>query len=417
LKNQTSSLSHQDIFKNFLTCAVALLSIKFYSLFVPYSVGKGLVLLGVVLVLIFYLLNLVYNNSKDLKKGFTTPVVLIFISLFVSSIAANYFHDQSILTTLFTQFDLYFFLFYFLLHKLKPNVSTLVEIIVYLGLIYCALYIIQFVIYPTKILTCAMRPERGTIRIFMPGIDYMVAAYYIFLSRFFITNRPKYLFIMVPIMIVLFLLGTRQAIFIVALMTIVMILFSKRVKSKFVILLFIVLSTIPIFFIFQQIFYNMFNLTVSQGADAQEYIRVKAAQYFVLNFNPNPIWIFTGNGMPGLHSGYGIAISRLTKTSGFYLNDIGLIGDFFRYGILYVLAMLYMLYQLVRIKLHEQFIFIRYNTYTSIMAIFVGAGMSSQSLVLFCMMLYITDVDKIKIAIEKLSARKQEAEDIKSISG
>jgi hypothetical protein len=401
LKNYTTDQVRHDTLNYFIIWLVSLLSIKFYSLFVSYSAGKALVMFGAIIVFTLYLFNIVYNKSKEYEKMFTIPVLIIFLCLIISSFAANYFYNQPLLSTLFGQFELYLFLFYFLLHKIKPSLEALTNMFVILGLIYCLIYFVQFLIYPKLILTCGMFKDRGTLRIFMPGIDYMVSAYYIILSRYIIKNKAKLLLLLIPILVVLFLMGTRQALGIVLLMTILMILFSKRVKSKFLIFLLIALCMLPIFYIFQNIILNMLNVSVQQSANAQEYVRVRAAQYYLYSFNHNSLWILTGNGNPAPHSYYGNAIERITKTTGYYLSDVGLIGDFFKYGILYALVQLFILYRLAKTKLHDQYLFIRYNAFTCLLALFVGAGMNSQALVLLCMSMYIMDVDKKEIALEK----------------
>jgi len=378
-----------------------LLSIKFYGLFISMILGKALIMSGAIIVFILYLLNIVYFKSKDVEKGFSIPVFLIFISLIISTFAASYFYDQSLFSTLISQFDLYLFLFYFLLHKMKPKPEDLTNMIVIIGLIYCLIYFIQFAVYPKVIVICSMFKDRGTLRIFMPGIGSMVSAYYILLSRFIASKKPKFILLLMPTVVVLFLLGTRQALGIVALMTILMILFSKKIKSKFLIFVLIFICILPVFLIFQEIYYNMFNVSKTQSAHFQDYVRVKAAQYYLFNFNHNPIWMLVGNGMPAGQSSYAIAIERLQKTTGYYLNDLGLIGDFFRYGALYAVVIVYILFRLARIKLDEKFSFIRYNAITDILAIFVGSGMQSQTIVLLCMSFYIADINRKEIALGK----------------
>jgi hypothetical protein len=406
LKSEISIPAHQDVLKGFILWSVSLLSIKFYTLFVSYSVGKGLVLLAAILVLFFYVINLVYNNSKDYRKEFGLPVVLLLLSLFTSSIAADYFHNQGVIMTLTSEFDLYLFLFYFLLHKIKPRLENILNMIIVLGLIYCVIYIMQYAIYPKVILSCSILKDRGTVRIFMPGVGFMISAYYILLSKFIDSLKIRYVVQIIPIMIIFFLLGTRQVLGIVGLMTLLMVLFSNKVQTKFVVIFLIALCIIPIFFIFQDIINNMFAVTVKQSANSQSNIRVKAAEFFLFKFNHNPLWMIFGNGIPAGHSGYGIAIERLAKSTGLYLNDIGLIGDFFRYGILYVVVMLFIFIKMAVTKLHSQFSFIKYNAITDILSLFTGAGMQSQFIIILCFSMYINDVDKKEIAIEKASDKK-----------
>jgi hypothetical protein len=410
LKNQTTDLGNQDTLKYFIIWVVTLLSIKFYTLFVSYSAGKGLVLFGGIIVIFIYLLNAVYNKNKDILKRFSLPVVLIFISLLISTFAANYFHNQPFISTLLSQFDFYLFLFYFVLHKLKPKLEKLLDMIIIVGQIYCLIYFAQYIIYPKLILSCGILTDRGTVRIFMPGIAYMVSAFYIILSRYFITNKPKLLFQLIPILVVLFLLGTRQTLGIVLLMTILMILFSKKVKSKFLIFLLITISILPIFFIFQDIIYNMFDVSKTQSSQGSGYVRLRAAQYYLLNFNPRKLWMLVGNGMPAAHTNYGTAIDRITLSTGFYLNDIGLIGDFFRFGIIYVLVILFVQIKMGVMKLDEKYSYIRYMAFTDLLALITGSGLQSQFIVFMCISMYILDVNRKEIEMRKINSVNQATE-------
>ncbi len=384
----------KDSFKYLIIWLISLLSIKFYSLFLPYQLGKSLIFMGIILGSALYIFLIVYEHSQEFRKEFTLPVVFIFISLIISAIACNYFHDQPLHNTLFEQFELYYFLIYFLLHKLKPNPEKLLNMFLTLGFAYCGVYIIQYFLFPRVIVSSSVFQDRGTVRIFIPGGGFLYTAYFLLLMGFFITKKIKYLVWIIPILIIFFLLGTRQVLASIAMLTIINILMSRTIKSKILTFFLILLCFIPLFFLFEGIFLQMLKVTQEQSTSIEDNVRYRAAHYFLFEFNKNPLWMITGNGMPDHQSSYGRFINSLTETFGFYQSDIGIIGDFSKFGIFFVIGQLWILIKLIRSKLVEKYTFIWYNTLSILMTMFTGAGLHAGTIVLICMMMYIADVNK-----------------------
>ncbi len=240
--------------------------------------------------------------------------------------------------------------------------------------------------------------DRGTIRIFIPGIQYMFTSYFILLGRFFTTKNAKYIIGLIPILIVVFLLGTRQLLAVILLLTLLNILFSRAVKSKFFTYLLIALCIIPFFYAFEGIFREILETSEQQISEgAAENIRYKASYFYLFNYNSNPLWILIGNGAPGLNSDYGNQVSMLSDKYGYYQSDIGIIGEFFKYGIIFVIGQIALLIKLLRIKLPEEHKFIIYNALSILLTMFVGAGLHASTIGLICFMMYFADISKYKM--------------------
>ncbi len=124
------------------------------------------------------------------------------------------------------------------------------------ALAFSLIHIIQFVIYPTVLFDVMIDDDsnRSTIRIFLPGFTSLIIGYYLALSRFFSANRMIYLLLVLLLFSINILRAAWQFLFVLILITIYTILFSKKVNSRALIITLTVLSAIPLFFLFQDIF-------------------------------------------------------------------------------------------------------------------------------------------------------------------
>ncbi len=242
------------MFKRSVILLAILSSISLYTLiFIPPGIIKMLEF-AVPLVLVFLIpVFRLYDSSFRFRPKFRVEVGLIFLAVIISMFAAYYFHKQKMANTAVVQRFIYFLLFYPVLHVLKPKPSDLIKIMVIMGIVYAGLYFIQTAVYPTKLVTSAMFMERNTLRIAIPGSGYLFLAYLIALSWFIRTNNPKFLLVCILALTIFMMQGTRQVLLPAALITILSILFSRKVKSRPVIITLIALALIPVYFIFSDI--------------------------------------------------------------------------------------------------------------------------------------------------------------------
>lgn len=380
-----------------LLILIIIISIEFYNLrLIPENFNKILGMVAILLIVGINIIYSVYSGSSQIKKSFSTEIWILLIAVAISTFGAYYFHRQPFSITIITQRGMYFFLFYFTLFHLRPTLKDVENIFLTLGVAYCVIYILQFIAFPFALTNAKMFIDRGTIRIFMPGGGYMFVSYFIGLVKYFSTKKVKYLFITFLAMIVVVLLGTRQLLASVALLTILYILFSKRVKSKLVIFFLIVASSIPVFFLFKDIFLAMFEVTTHQSNDVSGNIRVKAAAFFLFEFFPNKLSYIIGNGAPSVNSPYGLRIQYFNTAMGFYQSDIGIIGEYTKYGILFAITELIIMFRIIFMKLSEDIMYIKYYWLSALMTIFVGAGIfgNSPQIIVACLMFYMIDINK-----------------------
>ncbi len=353
----------------------------------------SLAAIGIMIAVVLF--HIVYDKGHiPVKMNFSLEVILILVSVFLSMFIAYAGHGQDFTTTLIAQRFMYFHLFYFVLHIFHFDRHYITRLIIYLGLVYVVLYIIQYILYPTILFGGNVREDRGTVRIFLAGLGYAVTAYFICLFQYFAFKRARYLFLMFIFLIIFILMGTRQLLFGTIFLTLMSIIFSKKVHSKFGIISLSILSVIPVYFMFQEIFQNMVEVTLEQRSEGDENIRVRAALFFLGNLFPNKMAYILGNGAHSLNSSFGQKIWMYKEVFGFYQSDIGIIGDYTKFGILFVVAEIMIIVKAIRLKQGEYIKYIRYLFIFKLFTLFTGGGFltSTNAMVSNYLILYILDI-------------------------
>lgn len=388
------SIFNTNILDGVFIWVIVLFGLKLYTFLINETIGKALTLGTFLIIATLLVIQIIYGKRSGVKKGFTIEVTFVFISLIISVFAAYLFYDQPLRVTAFAQYEFYIFLFYFLIHRLRPDPDKILNMCVWIGYGYTIIYFLQYLAYPTEITSSRALSDRGTIRILIPGSEFMVTGWFIQLTRYFITKKIKYIIGMVPYLIIIILLATRQVMGGMALITIIAVILSNTLRSKIGVLILIVAAIIPFYFMFQGVFDEMIRVSERDSSNFEDDIRVVAARYFLFDLNPNPIWILTGNGMPGPHTSYGQFLYRLSDELGYYQSDVGIIGSFSKFGIFFVLGEVIIITRLALKKTEEKFKFIKYNALLMLMTMFTGAGLKASTIILLCIMMYLADIDK-----------------------
>ena len=270
-----------DRIKSLLVLLIVLTAISFFQLsalgeqFFKYGELAGIAIIAAVLVI-----SSIYDKTLRFKKHFTYEILLIFLGVFLSMFIAFDGHNQEFVTTAIAQRMMYFYLFYFMLHSIRVSQKSIERIILGIAIAYALLFIVQFIVYPTIIFDSRIDQERGTIRIFLPGLSFLIMAYFFAINKMlldhkFIFGLPAFLFL-----IILILLGTRQILFTVLFITFLNIIFSGTFSSKFIITPLLILSCVALYFMFQNIFDELLNVTQEQSNEIEDDPRVKATQFF-----------------------------------------------------------------------------------------------------------------------------------------
>jgi energy-coupling factor transporter transmembrane protein EcfT len=242
---------------------------------------------------------------------------------------------------------------------------------------------------------------RATIRLFVGGMICAQAAYFYFLNQFFAKNNTRYLVLSLLTLSIFILQGTRQLIFALIFLTLIYLLFSRRIKSRFLIALIFSLAVVSFFLIFREIFVELTKVSSSQMQNLSGGIRIKAARFYLTNFMPNAWAYIFGNSNSGLGSAYDQQIFLYAFKYGFYTSDIGILGDYVKYGIVFTIAGLVMLIKAICFKISDKYSFLKYYIFSQCFTLITGYGIFGGVDIVMVLSLYIFDVDRAAILFTK----------------
>lgn len=385
------------MFRRVLIIIIILTSLGFFNFsFLGKDLLKVIEIGGIGLILLIIVLQGVYSTGEGFKRTYKWEVSLILVSVVASMFMAYSAHNQGLSTTLIAQRFMYFYFLYFALHLIKIPDIDLEKIIVYLAIIYAVFYIIQYIAYPRLIFNVRMVEDRGTVRIFQVGLFYLILAYFYILNKSFSEFSVNRLVLLLFFFSIIILMGTRQLIFSLLLLTMINILYSKKVKSKLLVALIAGAAIVPVSFMFQDIFLSMLSLSQEQSVGIEENIRIISGTFFLTEFFPNSFAYITGNGADSANSGYGTMVQMYKDVFGFYQSDVGIIGDFSRFGSIFLIAVISILIRVLYGKLGDKLNYIKYFYLFVILIAFTGSGPfgEANSIVTICITLYIIDVYK-----------------------
>ncbi len=334
----------------------------------------------------------IYGKRDPITHNFRQPVFLIFTGVFLSMVIAQAYHNQSYMLTFWAQRFMYYYLFYFFLHILRPDTKELEKVILTLGIVYAISYLFQYAIYPTAIFDVRQDVDRGTIRIFIPGSSFMGLSLFMCLHRFYTSNKLRYIFLVLLFFSILILIGTRYALAITAFTAIMSLIFSNVVRSRYLIFMLFLISAIPVYFIFQDIFAGLIEVSEEQSETIQSNVRIRAATFFLTDFFPNTLSYFFGNGQDHMGSIYGLRVHAYKVARGFYQSDIGLIGDFSKFGLFFLIGVFWLLIKALRSPVKQRYTYIKYYLFNTVLALPVAGSFTNPfSIVTLCIILYIID--------------------------
>ncbi len=395
------------MFKKLIILFITLASLELFNpVFIPAGFIKIFQLVGIGLMVMVLIIQQTWHKEIDFKKHHSLDIKLILLGLAVSMFMAWYGHKQAIMITIVAQRFMYFYLIYWVLHGIKASVEDIHSIIFWIGISFAVFYLLQYIAHPAVIFDVRIAEDRGTVRVFLAGFSFLTLAYFLKLNRLFRSFSVASLLSLILFFSILILMGTRQVIFSIMLITFLYILFSRVVTSRILIFIIAAASIVPILILFQDIFISLIDLSKTQSETFAENVRIRAAIFFLNDLFPNNIAYYTGNGADSANSDYGFMIQMYKDAYGFYQSDIGIIGDYTKFGVAFVLGVFFILFKGLFGKSGISVSYIKYFYLSILLTLFTGGGPfgQSDSIVAICFTLYLLDVDKHDRMVDRLLA-------------
>jgi len=400
--------------RQILILFIFLASVEFFRLvFIPKQVFLVLSFGATALMALVLILNGIYDRGrKRFKQHFKFEIILLLSGVVLGMFGARYSHDQSFLLSAWASVGLFFYLFYFFLHTLRIRPKEMENLLLTMAFIWIFLYAAQYAAFPRMLINLRVEEARGTIRIFLPGGAFAGTMFLFFLHNFFRTQNKLYLIYCIIYLGIEVSKGTRSTLANQVFIIVIYVLFSKQIRSRLAVVVLMMIGAVMFFFIFQDIFISLLEVSKTQSAQEGDDIRERAAKFFLTEFYSSPLYYFTGNGLSHMASAYGLKMWYYKSTFGYYQSDLGLIGAFTKFGVLYILAIILILRKIFITPIETKHLWLRYYALLLGIGAILGEPFSHpSSIVVILSIAYIIDVSNYELFNPKELPEKIEAKD------
>lgn len=402
------------IIDRFIGKAVTILVIVAYFqvfkfIVIPYAARVIFQVAMGALMLFLIILRSIYQPNRNISYNFKGIIIILIVSTVPSYFIAKLYHNQSFFSSIVANQIILFYLLYFFIHIFQVPVKFLIRTIVIIGLFVVSIYYLQFFSYPKAFLDIVMLEGRGTIRLLVPGMLCTQFAYYFFLHKFFENNKLRDLLLALLSSSIFILQGTRVLVFSMIFLTLIMLLFYKKVNGRFIKMVVIALASFIFLIVFRDIFNELFRESSSQVENLGGGVRLKAANFFITKFQSDGWTYLFGNSRAGIGEIYGKKLELYSKRYGFYITDIGILGDYILYGVIFVISGLLLLIKAIRFRIGSEFQYLKYYIFMQCFTLATGKGIFAGVDILILVILYVFDLDRVaKIQLEETKQMEME---------
>lgn len=296
----------------------------------------------ILFILILYIFSN-WNKLKNIHIRFKKFVIGLIVIPLLGFIPAYILHGQGVFTSLLgANLNLGYFLFFFLF-LIKAKEQQIVKIFCILGICWSCIELIQQFTYPTYWFATrydtyekSIEIRNGIYRYCVIGYNFgLILLFYCF-EKFMYEKKGKYLAGILMGLTGVYLLATRQTIAMSIICLFVGLFIMKRISFRS--LVFVMIISIVVYANANALLGEFIEMT--EGID-EDYIRFLAYEFYGLTYNKGSLLAFLlGNGTPNPPSSYYQEIDNYEQSLGLYRADIGLVGMYSLYGIIYVVMIL-----------------------------------------------------------------------------
>jgi hypothetical protein len=336
------SARFQYIFVVFVT----LVSIKLWSFkLIPDNVYDALEFAAVGGLAIVVITNL--HRLKEREMFLFKGNVILFLTLpLISALAALVFHDQSLLLSVMILRTNFFWLLYFVLHIFEIDVKKIINLMVFIGIVWAGITIGEQFTYPRYYFY--VRSDEDPYEFFRAGIyrfmiyqhQYCLFAVLYFYNQFLESKTFLNIFFVLLGLIGFYYYGFRQ-VAVAAIVCLILASISQKGSARALSVSVILIFAVALFYLKDILFKEYIEMTANQIEDSESDVRKYAAHFFLFEYWPHWITIFTGNGVENSKSSYGQEMLYLNRIQSMYRSDVGPIGIINTFGVFYLLNILW----------------------------------------------------------------------------
>lgn len=333
------------------------------------------------------------GKSSLLQRNYRNEFLILLFTLITFFISVFYY-NQSL--SVFAKYLLPMsFIPYFYLIRNKVTSDTVEKILFLYGIIYFVCWLYQTSQLPNIVFgeREAEMNGRGFFRFYIVTKEHLPFLVFYFLALFNRSKNILFLALTLCFFCVIILHVTRQMILWSAVFAIAYYLHTNGKQMKNVILALIFSYIIFAYFMENFTVVNdLIDLTEKgkggeNSADVNN-IRIKAMQYFITNFNDNPITVLFGNGFGSPGSSLSLKYMQYSN-KGYYIDDVGFVGLFVTQGLIIVILYIKLLYEIMfKYKVSDKYLYLKFYIAYFVMS-YLGSHALTSNIVFVVLAVYI----------------------------
>lgn len=327
---------------------------RFEAYFNLFDAANKLVTIFIVL----YCISVINNRYDKL----CTFIVYGFLMTFIGNLIiwqSNFVQELSGFVEI-----LGFFSFFFLLKQNIP-IEKIEKFLLFFAVLYfllwlIAIYNIPRLIFGQNLSGDLANVDRGFFRLWIPDKEHFPILLFFSLGQFLL--RKRYLYAVMAfffLLIIILHVGRQMIMWSLISSTIMIFMLLKKHKIQ------LLIGVIVIYILAQWILQNvegvsiMLDMTQKQTSNADQDIRTLAIKHFIFDFPHNPVAILFGNGIPcentELRQFFNSAFRK-----GYFIEDVGFVGMYVKYGLWMVIIMLTLLVKCFCIKVESRYLYLKF---------------------------------------------------------
>jgi hypothetical protein len=344
--------------KKVLVVIIIILGLKMFDFIIFNTTWLNtFIALSAIIMLISIIIS---KNTRKIKTNFKNVILFFYLGIALNFILMFFYYNLSLYDSLFGLINFSGFIFYFFLHKNQYSLTFLAKLGLFIAILVAILMILQQVFSNTPMFNQLINHDhfigdRGTVRVRIPGMAFVVIAFFIFFYKSIHNYKVLYLVISLAFFVVLMLQGFRSIAVSVIICSIYIYWKSHSINKLFSIknLYFFLLLPLIVVFAFQveyinNIFQGMLDAFIRDQDIGEDNIRLQSWDYYLFAIKTNAWMYFTGNGMK---------LPFVTPDNLFAV-DLGIWGFYALAGFIPTVAILFAFFKGLMIEPNNNFIFI-----------------------------------------------------------
>lgn len=361
---------------------------------------------------LYFILFFIRHSTRNPNCHFRTEILLLTFLQLPSMINSWSYFGQSFIQSLTVDLAAFSYVTYFMLHHYRVEERTIMKAILFMALLIVGIQLFQQFSYPNcwfgihdeerQAITKELAEQRNGLWRFRMHINGFYTCPILFAAWIWLQRKfdIRTMIVCSLLMVSVYLTLTRQ-VMVACIFAVFMSSFIGEQKNKKAALLLGLLFIVGLYEYYDVLFSSLSEQTKEDSTE--DNIRLFSATYFWEESLKSPLTFLFGYGLHHPDSGFGDLMSHLNKDYGFFISDVGFIGQIYQKGLFYVLTTYWLFYK-IYFRFKKQL-----PLYVKMMVLFcvpmtpmIFAMYSPLYYCVWVMMIYIVDlhVNKSPLALE-----------------